>query len=741
MNKKIIVTEKPSVARTFAKVLHVYGNQDGYIENDEWIITWCVGHLVSLSYPEEYDEELKKWSFDTIPFLPENYRYKVISDVRKQFNVIKKLYNRNDISTIYYAGDPAREGIYIQALVRMMAGTNPIAKELVVWIDSQTETEIKNGIKNALPLSHYQNLIDAGYERAIEDYAVGINFSRALTLKAYKTVGKIPNSVNVGRVMTCVLGMVVRREREIENFTPTDYYKIQSAIQLSDGLLVATWRPTNDKYKDLLYNENGFKRKEDAKRLLESLSHSAVIEDIIKKEEKRYAPLLFNLAELQAACSKLFKISPDKTLEIAQSLYEKRMITYPRTDSRYLSSAIASEIEDNLQGLLPNPVVDDILTSGRYRDIAKSKYTNDVKVTDHYAIIPTGVGGSLGNEIEEKVYDLIVKRFLAIFLPPSVYSKVKIIEKDPVNEEEFVATGSIPIKAGWELLYKRPEKDESFPAAAFDLTKGERHHCKYRLLESQTTPPSRYTTGSMILAMENAGNLIEDETLREQIKGSGIGTSATRADTIKKLQKIGHIKVNTKTQVITPDNNGYFTYDFVEVFLPELLNAKLTAEWEQGLDEVANGTVAGSKYRQKLNSYVTKNVETIKNAALTDEQITSLRKYASSSKSKSKGVTKSNVTTYLNVPYSDKDEVKSLGAYFDGEKKCWYIPSSIKDITPFKKWIPDKNITSIKNVYLKVPYEMKDDVKSAGAKWDANKKMWYMSSINPNLSKYEQYKA
>lgn len=742
--KKIIVTEKPSVARSFAKVLGVVGSEDGYIENNEWIITWCVGHLVTMSYPQEYDEELKHWSFDTIPFLPENYRYKVIADVRKQFNVIKHLYNRSDVSAIYYAGDPAREGIYIQALVRQMAGTKTGIQELVVWIDSQTDAEIKRGIKEAKPLSEYASLIDSGYERAIEDYAVGINFSRALTLKANQTIGRLSSSINVGRVMTCVLGMIVRREREIENFIPEDYYKVQCGVSLPDGHLIATWRPNNDAYEDKLYNENGFKKKEDAQALISTMSHKVEIEDVSVKDENKYAPLLFNLAELQAACSRAFKISPDETLAIAQSLYEKRMTTYPRTDSRYLSSAIAVEVEDNLLGLkaiFPQEV-GSILESNSYRNIANTKYTNDTKVTDHYAIIPTGNVSALSG-LEKEVYLMIVRRFLSIFMPPAVYTKVNVIEKDPVNGEKFYASGKTLKYPGFLLLYGNVESKNELPGEVMSLKKGDVFDCKYRVVSSQTTPPARYTSGSMILAMENAGKLIEEEELREQIKGSGIGTSATRAETLKKLDRINYIRINNKTQVLTPDNLGYFVYDFVEIFLPELLDAKLTAQWEKGLDEIVSEETSAATYRARLNQYVTDNVMQIRDKVLSEEEKQILMQYKqkdNNTDKKQPRVKKSEVNTYLDVPFAEKDEAKALGARFDMTQKMWYVPKG-KDVAAFAKWAPSQNVTSVKKVYVNVPFSMKDEVKAAGAYWDGNKKKWYFQSTNKRLQEFNDYVA
>lgn len=746
--KKIIVTEKPSVARSFAKTLGVTGKQNGYMENDEWIITWCLGHLVTMCYPQEYDPDLEKWSMDTLPFLPESYRYKIISDAKQQFYVIKRLYHRSDVGMIYYAGDPAREGIYIQALVRQEAGIAPGVDEKVVWIDSQTDAEILRGIKEAKPLFDYANLIDSGYQRAIEDYAVGINFSRALTLKAQKDIGYIPKSVNVGRVMSCVLGMVVRREREIENFVPTDYYRIQNLITLPDGeSLVATWTPSSDKYEDKLYNDNGFKKKEDAKALIESLSHRAQIQNVDVKEEKKHAPLLYNLAELQAACSKALKFSPDKTLEVVQSLYEKQMTTYPRTDSRYLSTAVAVEIEGNIRGLesMYSEEVSQILSSNAYKSITSSKYTNDAKVTDHYAIIPTGKVTSLSAE-EADVYHMIAKRFLSIFMPPAIYTKVIVTEVDPVCNEKFVASGRTLKDPGYLSLigYRSDDsKEDRIPKSVTELGSHDEFDCKYRIASSQTTPPNRYTSGSMILAMENAGKLIEDESLREQIKGSGIGTSATRAETLKKLQKIGYIKLNAKTQVLSPESYGYFVYDFVEMILPEFLNPELTAKWERDLDSVARGEISSDAYQKKMEKYVCDSIGKVLETEVSLEQLAGLRTYIANAPAKKREserqtrVKQSDVATYLDVPFDDKDKAKSLGARWDPAKKSWYVPKGA-DTSAFASWISGDGAKSVSRIYLDIAYEDKDRAKQAGARWDADKRQWYMMSTNKRLNEFMQ---
>lgn len=622
--KKIIVTEKPSVARTFAEVLHVKGNHDGYIENEEWIITWCVGHLVTLSYPERYDESYKEWKEETLPFLPSKYKYEVIEDVKKQFNVIKKLYNRSDVNAIYYAGDPGREGIYIQALVRSLAGCKQGIDEKVVWIDSQTELEIKRGIREAKPYSAYRNLINSGYERAVEDYASGINLSRMLSIRYGRyanqyAAAKKYRPVAVGRVMTCVLGMIVSREREIENFKVTPFYKIESNVNGID----AEWKAIQGSrmfQSPLLYNDTGFKEENDAQRFMQSLPSSVTIEKIEKKTEKKFAPKLFNLAELQSECTKQFKMSPDQTLEVAQLLYEKKLTTYPRTDSRVLSSAIAEEIRKNIAGIANGyegdckSVATQILSSN-YSSIVKNiRYTDDSKVTDHYAIIPTGSGfGNISSlsERERNVYELVVKRFLSIFLPAAEYLTVKLIED--AGGEKFFATAKALQSPGYLLIAGIPSKENTPDISVFSsLIEGRQYPVSYSVKKGETAPPKRYTSGSMILAMENAGNLIEDDELRAQIKGSGIGTSATRAETIKKLVKNEYILLNSKTQVLTPAPLGNIIYEIVNDTIPDLLNPRMTASWEKGLESIAEGKIDATDYRKKMEDYIRREVNAIK---------------------------------------------------------------------------------------------------------------------------------
>lgn len=628
MGKKLIITEKPSVARQFAAALGVSGNQEGYIENNEWVITWCLGHLVTLSYPEKYNEELARWEIEALPFLPENYKYEVIKNSAQQYKVVKKLLNRSDVDVIYNAGDSGREGEYIQRLVYNQAGVEGKKKILRVWIDSQTDAEIKRGIKDAKPESEYDSLSAAAYERAIADYAVGINLSRALSCKygwSFNQRAKTKKYVAmaVGRVMTCTLGMIVDREREIRSFVPTDYFKIDTKL----NEFTAHWKPVKGtKYyeSDLLYNENGFKKKDDAAKLLSEFTTDPVL-DVIradKKQELRKAPLLYNLAELQADCSKKFKIPPSRTLEIAQTLYEKKLTTYPRTDARVLSTPVAKEIDKNLRGLskvLGWKEIGPVLNGGWYSGLEKTKYVDDTRITDHYAIIPTGEGGSeLNNisELERKVYELIAKRFLAIFYPAAEYAKtdVELVHK---NGEHFFASEKVLIKNGYLELYKNDpaentQNSNSSNAGIGFVKAGQKLCGEFEIIESATTPPKPYTSGSIILAMENAGKLIEDDELRAQIKGSGIGTSATRAETISKLTKQTYISLNNKTQVLSPTLAGETLYNIVKETVPSMLSPKMTASWELGLSQVENGEIKASRYRTTLEKFVRDSVTTIK---------------------------------------------------------------------------------------------------------------------------------
>ena len=640
--KKILITEKPSVAMEFAKALKLNTNRkNGYLESDEWIITWCVGHLVTMSYPEKYDEKLKQWRLDTLPFIPNDWKYELIPAVENQFKVIQSLLQREDISEIYNAGDSGREGEYIQRLVLMMAKPNPNAKIKRVWIDSQTEEEILRGIKEAKDASVYDSLSDSAYLRAKEDYLIGINFSRLLSITQGRRVAKQVNeertSIAIGRVMTCVLGMVVSREREIRNFVKTKYYKITGIFGEEQDNINAEWK-VNEKSKVFesakLYNENGFKKEEDAISLIDELkNYKAVVSEIKKAKQKENAPLLFNLAEIQNECSKKFKIKPDETLEVIQELYEKKLVTYPRTDARVLSSAVAKEISKNLNGIAKGFKDEEIqkyiskMIEEKYStNLLKTKYVNDSKITDHYAIIPTGQGFENYEKLsglQKDIYKIIVKRFLSIFYPAAEFNKVSLTLN--VNNEIFTASQKVCIKKGYLEIAKdnvgaddpvRPKNNtDNVEAGSLGdpqennflntLKKGQEIDIyDMQTKEAETTPPTRYNSGSMILAMENAGKLIEDEELREQIKGAGIGTSATRAEIIKKLEKIKYIAINNKTQIITPTEKGEAIYDVVNITMPDILNPKLTASWEKGLEMVAKKEILPDEFMQKLEKYV-----------------------------------------------------------------------------------------------------------------------------------------
>ena len=631
MGKALIITEKPSVAQEFAKILKVSGRQNGYLENESYVITWCVGHLVEMVYPEEYDSKYKKWKLEDLPFLPKDYKYGVIKSVSGQYDVVHKMLHREDIDTVYWAGDAGKEGQTIEENIRNFGGVREGMQELRVWIDSQTEEEILRGIKEAKPMREYANLGKSGIMRTIEDYAMGINFSRAMSVKYGNLLNdaagtKSYTAIAVGRVMTCVLGMVVIREREIRNFIETPFYRIVG--KFTDAEIEAEWKTTEESAyyaSPLLYKENGFAKEEDAKAFLESLAgKEARVSSVEKGISKKKAPLLFNLAELQAECAKRFKISPDETLQIAQDLYEKKLTTYPRTDARVLSSAVAKEISKNvsrLKGYEPvSQFVNAIMQSGTYRGIGRSAYTDDSKITDHYAIIPTGQLTELNsvNGLHRQVYDLIVRRFLSIFYPPAEYQTVKFIAK--IEKESFFAGGKILKSPGYLAVMGKEaaeekeedgsEKDEGTNAKTLlamieKLSENDVVPVKgMDIKEGKTSPPKRYTSGSMVLAMENAGQLIEDEELRAQIKGSGIGTSATRAEIIKKLVRVGYLNLNRKSQVLTPTMLGEMIFETVSMTVPELLNPKMTASWEKGLDGITRGTVDMGEYRAKLEDFI-----------------------------------------------------------------------------------------------------------------------------------------
>ena len=650
MAKSVLITEKPSVAMEFAKVLGINGaRKDGYLESDKWIVTWCVGHLITMSYPEVYDEKLKFWRLDTLPFMPKEYKYEIIPAVEKQFNTVKSLLIRDDVDTIYVATDSGREGEYIYRLVEQMAGVTGKSRKRV-WIDSQTEEEIKRGIAEAKDLDEYDSLSDSAYLRAKEDYLIGINFSRLLTIvfgrRAANQLNEDRISISVGRVMTCVLGMIVSREREIRNFVKTTYYKIVGEFGDETNSLKAEWKVT-EKSKMFnspkLYNETGFKKVEDAREFIASLKDKkAIVSEVKKTKQKENAPLLFNLAEIQNECTKRFKIKPDETLDVIQTLYEKKLVTYPRTDARVLSTAVAKVISKNLNGIAKGYQDEEVqgyikkMLDEKYStNIIKSKYVNDSKITDHYAIIPTGQGyeniGGL-NQLQKDIYKLIVKRFLCIFYPAAEFNKLSITIK--IDDEEFSATSKVctqmgyleiakPKQNGGKGVDKSATKSDISDDKNSDENGGDKKDSEiseellkvlkkgqeigivnFETKDAETSPPTRYNSGSIILAMENAGKLIEDEELREQIKGAGIGTSATRAEIMKKLERIQYIQINPKTQIITPTEKGEVIFDVVNGSMPDMLNPKLTASWEKGLDMVAKKEIDSKEFMDKLESYI-----------------------------------------------------------------------------------------------------------------------------------------
>ena len=667
MSKALYIAEKPSVAQEFAKALKINGQRrDGYLESQDSVVTWCVGHLVTMSYPEKYDIKYKRWSLDTLPFLPREFKYEVIPGVQKQFEIVKGLLNREDVDTIYVCTDSGREGEYIYRLVAQMAGVRG-KKEKRVWIDSQTEEEIMRGIREAKDLSAYDNLSASAYLRAKEDYLMGINFSRVLTLRYGNSVSNYLNTkyqaISVGRVMTCVLGMVVRREREIRAFVKTPFYRVLSSIALEEENFEGEWRAVEgSRYfqTPYLYKENGFKEKAYAEKLIQELSVSqplqCTVEKIERKKENRNPPLLFNLAELQNVCSKLFKISPDETLKIVQELYEKKLVTYPRTDARVLSTAAAKEIYKNISGLRnyehTAEIAQHIIEQGNYKNLAKTRYVNDKQITDHYAIVPTGQGLNALRSVSltaQRVYETIVRRFVCIFYPPAVYQKISLVTK--IQNESFFSSFKVLLDEGYlkvatNSFAKRKAADAMSSvnrAGAADSEGSEEEDpdtgknggnkaddsaedmaCDTRLLaalqnlkkgdilsvdslsikEGETSPPKRYNSGSMILAMENAGQLIEDEELRAQIKSCGIGTSATRAEILKKLCNIKYLALNKKTQVITPTLLGEMIFDVVNCSIRQLLNPELTASWEKGLNYVAEGSITELEYMDKLEHFV-----------------------------------------------------------------------------------------------------------------------------------------
>ena len=660
MSKRVFIAEKPSVAREFAGSLDLrFTSRDGYMEAENTIVTWCVGHLVTMCYPDAYDPKYKKWSLSTIPFIPDVYKYQVIDGVKKQFGIVKKILTDKDVDTIYVCTDSGREGEYIYRLVAQEAGVTG-KRQLRVWIDSQTKEEILRGIREAKDISEYDHLGAAAYLRAKEDYLMGINFSRALTLKYSDEISRMMGTnhsvIAVGRVMTCVLGMVVTREREIRDFVKTPFYRIVGSFRPlnadTDDTFWAEWHAVEgSRYygTPALYKENGFKDRKDAQALIEYLKEASdsgdcTIVSATRKKEKKNPPLLYNLAELQNDCSRFFKISPDQTLKAAQELYEKKLTTYPRTDARVLSTAVAKEIGKNLKGLsampMYRPYLVKILESGSYKKIGNTRYTNDKAITDHYAIIPTGQGLNALPSVSEttaKVYELICRRFLAVFYPPAIFDKISLEIR--LGTEMFTASFKTCVQKGYlevleysfrtgkgneetrEQEEKKGAEEEGaqnagMPAYIPALKKGDPMQCRdLEIREGETKPPKRYNSGSMILAMENAGQLIEEEELREQIRGSGIGTSATRAEILKKLFGNQYLKLNSKTQIITPTLLGEMIYDTVYCSIRSLLNPKLTASWELGLTRVAEGTVTEAEYLEKLNGFVTRNTDHVKNSS------------------------------------------------------------------------------------------------------------------------------
>lgn len=709
MGKSLFIAEKPSVAQEFAKALpYQFSRKDGYLEAPEAVVTWCVGHLVTMSYPEVYDAALRQWRLETIPFLPEEFRYEVIPAVAKQFQIVKGLLCREDVTCIYVCTDSGREGEYIYRLVDQMAEVPAEKERRRVWIDSQTEEEILRGIKEAKPLAEYNALSDAAYLRAKEDYLMGINFSRVLTLKYGNSVRDFlkqekRGAIAVGRVMTCVLGMVVRREREIRDFVKTPFYRVLSKVSAGEAAFEAEFRAVKgSKYEDSpkLYKENGFRKKEDAMALITEVNvpggmpfeettekdkqittqHAAegltaVVEKIEKKQEKKNPPLLFNLAELQNECARLFKISPDETLKIVQELYEKKLVSYPRTDARVLSTAVAKEIVKNISGLKSyTPAAgfaEHVLQSGSYKGLEKTRYVNDKQITDHYAIIPTGQGISALSSVSmtaKRVYATIVKRFLSIFYPPAVYQKLAITVK--IGEESFFASFKVLAEEGYLVLYRKPSEKKAGQDGTGSSAGGEKVDGKeegekqedaegeltcgaemlealknvkkgsqlpvslFTIREGETAAPKRYNSGSLILAMENAGQLIEDEELRAQIKGSGIGTSATRAEILNKLVKNEYLALNKKTQIITPTLLGEVIYEVVDASITQLLNAELTASWEKGLTYVAEGTITEAEYMQKLEGFVRRRTDGVKGL---NNQGMLQRKFAEAAKYYGKG--------------------------------------------------------------------------------------------------------
>lgn len=718
MSKKLIITEKPSVARDFARVLNVSGNKNGYIENDSYVISWCYGHLVEMSYPEIYDEKYKRWKLEDLPFLPTEYKYNVIENSKEQYNIVNSLLHREDIDVVYWAGDSGKEGQTIEENIRNFGGVRDGMTELRVWIDSQTDDEIKRGINEAKPMSEYDRLGKSGIMRTIEDYSLGINFSRALSVKYGKMINDAAatssyTAIAIGRVMTCVLGMVVNREREIRDFVETPFYRVVGSFASQN--ILAEWKASKkSKYIDspVLYKENGFKKESDALKLIDSLNgKDAIVDNIETNITKKRAPLLFNLAELQSECSKIFKISPAQTLDVIQELYEKKLTTYPRTDARVLTTAVAKEISKNIYGLKnyepTAAIVKEIIDGKKYLGIEKTSYTDDKKVTDHYAIIPTGQTSAISSlpELHRKVYDLIVRRFLAIFYPPAEYKNIKV--ELSVDDEPFYASSKLLINKGYLLVSGRDieqqDKDEDDVSCKEELLKfieafkvsDTISSNGYEIKEGKTSPPKRYTSGSLILAMENAGNLIEDEELREQIKKSGIGTSATRGEILDKLVRIKYLNQNNKTQIITPENLGEMIYEVVKLSVPTLLNPEMTANWETGLEGIINGTVDVIEYRNKLEDYIRRETNKMISYDLTGQIASNINRFTGKD---SKGIATRKPLGLKCPECGGELTTTSFGYgcsnYFNKEKPCSFNVGQIAGITisesDFKELIENK---------------------------------------------------
>lgn len=725
MSKKLIITEKPSVARDFARVLNVKGNRDGYIENDEYVISWCVGHLVSMLYPEDYDIKYKSWKLEDLPFLPKEYKYGVIKSVAKQYKIVNSLLHREDIDTVYWAGDSGKEGQTIEENIRNYGGVRDGMTELRVWIDSQTDDEIRKGIREAKAMSEYANLGKSGIMRTIEDYALGINFSRILSVKYGQMVNEAAATkkyaaIAVGRVMTCVLGMVVYREREIRDFTETPFYRVIG--NLTEEKIPAEWKAVEGSAylnSPLLYKENGFKKREDADKLIDELDgKNAAVETIEKSTSKKKAPLLFNITELSAECAKRFKISPDQTLQIAQDLYERKLTTYPRTDARVLTTAVAKEIHKNLNGLRSyepaQSFVNNIVDNKLYSGLVKTQYVKDEDVTDHYAIIPTGQVRELAgmSDIQKKVYDVIVRRFLSIFYPPAEYLSVKmtvIVEK----ERLFSSTKVLKKKGYMEISGVSKSKDDDENEISEDskkkilkcietLKKGDILPVdSYEIKEGKTSPPKRYSSGTMMLAMENAGNLIEDEELRQQIKKTGIGTSATRGQIIKKLIDIGYIDQNKKTLILTPSKLGEMIFEVVDMSVPTLLNPEMTASWEKGLEGIINGSVDAADYRNKFEEYIRRETKRM----ISNNSLKDLRDRFNNMSSGNRRSTAESRPLDLKCPMCGKKIIRSASGGYecedykkDGDDRCRFsIDTVLKHKITEKelKELVDKGITSV----------------------------------------------